>query len=611
MKRTIFSYLKRQNLTTIQLVNKLFVSSFLRYYGLVSHNNSLLQELTINPHDAEEEILQKFIVKLDVCDCTYSLEDLTLLFEFVISPSDRKVTGAIYTPSSIRARIVEQVIGGISVSDLKKKRFADISCGCGGFFLTIARILHDRCGKSYSDIYRENIFGIDVQGYSIERTKILLSLLALLNGEDCDLQFNLYTANTLSFDFNVIGPLDIIVGNPPYVCLRNMSEDSRQLLSRWNVAASGNSDLYIPFFQIAIENIIEGGKIGLITMNSFLTSLNGRALREYFQETSYSIEIIDFRGYQIFSGRSTYTCLFFLTKEYSTSIKYCSLPDGNISQHDKLSFKTFEFYDLDSKKGWKFNHPQETEDLERIGVPLGKFCQTRHGIATLCNKVYIFQCINETEDTLVFIKDGAEFEIERSICRKIVNSNKFNSDVDLDNITEYVIYPYFLNALGKAEIIDEKILQSKYPLAYQYLKGKKELLDKRDNGHTETYPAWYAYGRTQSLVMPKYKLFFPKIANKLLRCTISDDSSLLLYNGMSFVSNDEIKIKILKKILESDIFWSYVVANGKPYSSGYYSLNGVNIMSFGIPVFTQKQVETLLLMADPQEINIWLSHFYD
>ena len=611
MKRTIFSYLKRQNLTTIQLVNKLFVSSFLRYYGLVSHNNSLLQELTINPHDAEEEILQKFIVKLDVCDCTYSLEDLTLLFEFVISPSDRKVTGAIYTPSSIRARIVEQVIGGISVSDLKKKRFADISCGCGGFFLTIARILHDRCGKSYSDIYRENIFGIDVQGYSIKRTKILLSLLALLNGEDCDLQFNLYTANTLSFDFNVIGPLDIIVGNPPYVCLRNMSEDSRQLLSRWKVAASGNSDLYIPFFQIAIENIIEGGKIGLITMNSFLTSLNGRALREYFQETSYSIEIIDFRGYQIFSGRSTYTCLFFLTKEYSTSIKYCSLPDGNISQHDKLSFKTFEFYDLDSKKGWKFNHPQETEDLERIGVPLGKFCQTRHGIATLCNKVYIFQCINETEDTLVFIKDGAEFEIERSICRKIVNSNKFNSDVDLDDITEYVIYPYFLNALGKAEIIDEKILQSKYPLAYQYLKGKKELLDKRDNGHTETYPAWYAYGRTQSLVMPKYKLFFPKIANKLLRCTISDDSSLLLYNGMSFVSNDEIKIKILKKILESDIFWSYVVANGKPYSSGYYSLNGVNIMSFGIPVFTQKQVETLLLMADPQEINIWLSHFYD
>lgn len=610
MKRTIFSYLKRQNLTTIQLVNKLFVSSFLRYYGLVSHNNPLLQEFTINPHDAEEEILKKFIVQLDACDCTYSLEDLTQLFEFVISPSDRKVTGAIYTPSYIREQIVEQVIYGIPVLDLENKRFADISCGCGGFFLTIARILHDRCGKSYFDIYRDNIFGIDVQGYSIERTKLLLSLLALMNGEDCNLQFNLYKANTLSFDFNIIGPLDIIVGNPPYVCLRNMSEDSRQLLSRWKVAVSGNSNLYIPFFQIAMENIIEGGKIGLITMNSFLTSLNGRALREYFQERSYSIEIIDFRGHQIFSGRSTYTCLFFLTKEYSVSIKYCSLPDGNISQHNKLLFKTFKYYGLDSKKGWKFNHSQETEYLENIGVPLGKLCQTRHGIATLCNKVYIFQCINQTKDTLVFVKDGAEFEIERGICRKIVNSNKFNSAVDLDDITEYIIYPYLLNAFGKAEIIDEEILQFKYPLAYQYLKGKKELLDKRDNGHTETYPAWYAYGRTQSLVMPKYKLFFPKIANKSLRCIISEDSSLLLYNGMSFVSNDEIKIKILKKILESDIFWNYVVANGKPYSSGYYSLNGVNIMNFGIPNFTHEQMKELLFLTDYNDIDNWLRNFY-
>ena len=610
MKRTIFSYLKRQNLTTIQLVNKLFVSSFLRYYGLVPHNNPLLQEFTINPHDAEEEILKKFIVQLDACDCTYSLEDLTQLFEFVISPSDRKVTGAIYTPSYIREQIVEQVIYGIPVLDLENKRFADISCGCGGFFLTIARILHDRCGKSYFDIYRDNIFGIDVQGYSIERTKLLLSLLALMNGEDCNLQFNLYKANTLSFDFNIIGPLDIIVGNPPYVCLRNMSEDSRQLLSRWKVAVSGNSNLYIPFFQIAMENIIEGGKIGLITMNSFLTSLNGRALREYFQERSYSIEIIDFRGHQIFSGRSTYTCLFFLTKEYSVSIKYCSLPDGNISQHNKLLFKTFKYYGLDSKKGWKFNHSQETEYLENIGVPLGKLCQTRHGIATLCNKVYIFQCINQTKDTLVFVKDGAEFEIERGICRKIVNSNKFNSAVDLDDITEYIIYPYLLNAFGKAEIIDEKILQFKYPLAYQYLKGKKELLDKRDNGHTETYPAWYAYGRTQSLVMPKYKLFFPKIANKSLRCIISEDSSLLLYNGMSFVSNDEIKIKILKKILESDIFWNYVVANGKPYSSGYYSLNGVNIMNFGIPNFTHEQMKELLFLTDYNDIDNWLRNFY-
>ena len=39
---------------------------------------------------------------------------------------------------------------------------------------------------------------------------------------------------------------------------------------------------------------------------------------------------------------------------------------------------------------------------------------------------------------------------------------------------------------------------------------------KRDKGKTSKYPIWYAYGRTQSLVMPRYKLFFPKLANKSL-----------------------------------------------------------------------------------------------
>ena len=77
---------------------------------------------------------------------------------------------------------------------------------------------------------------------------------------------------------------------------------------------------------------------------------------------------------------------------------------------------------------------------------------------------------------------------------------------------------------------------------------------QRDKGRTEKYPAWYAYGRTQSLQMPRYKLFFPKIANKVLRCELVDDKDLLLYNGMAFVSDDKTVVMILKAILESNIF---------------------------------------------------------
>ena len=609
MKQSIFIYLKRNGLSTIQIVNKLFVSAFLRHYGIVPRNNILLQEFYIKDNRQEEVILQDFIVQLNVNGCTYSLEELTQLFEFVISPSDRKVTGAIYTPYYIRKKIVDEVIEGLTIDVLRKKRFADISCGCGGFFLTIAQILHERCGKSYYDIFKDNIFGIDIQNYSIERTKLLLSLMALLDGEDCNFQFNLYVANTLSFDFSKIGLLDIIVGNPPYVCARNMTDESRELLDKWTVASAGNSDLYIPFFQIAIENIVDGGKIGLITMNSFLTSLNGRALRSYFKDTSYNIKIVDFRGYQVFHGKRTYTCLFFLIKEKSATVKYFSNPSGSV-QDQGFNYEMFEYCNLDSNRGWKFNKFQVTRYIENVGIPLGEFCKTRHGIATLCNKVYVFQPIRTKNATFIFEKNGIEIEIEKDICRPIVNSNKFNSDVDLNDIIEYIIYPYFINSLGKAEIIDEEVLQTQFPLAYRYLKSRKDILEMRDKGNTNKYPAWYAFGRSQSLIMPKYKLFFPKIANRPLHCVICDDASLLLYNGISFVSEEKNRILLLKKVLESNYFWNYVVANSKPYSSNYYSLNGVNIMHFGIPCFTQEQIKILLSLKSIKEVNEWLRPFY-
>lgn len=49
----------------------------------------------------------------------------------------------------------------------------------------------------------------------------------------------------------------------------------------------------------------------------------------------------------------------------------------------------------------------------------------------------------------------------------------------------------------------------------------------------------------------------------------------------------------------------------KPYTFGYYSLNGSNIKNFGVPAFTIKEEEELLCLADKDAINQWLSSFYE
>lgn len=608
MDRQIFSYLKRKGITDTRIVNRLFVSAFLRYYDCVPVNNRILVGYYISNDDPDMEDLYDFVRQLSKYGCDYSLETLTNLFEYVISPVDRKISGAVYTPEYIRERIVEEATSSFSDKEIYSKRFADISCGCGGFFLTIVQLLQKRCNKKITDIIQENIYGIDIQDYSIERTKLLLSILAVINGEDNELNFNLFQANTLEFDFSQIGRIDIIVGNPPYVCVRNMSSDSRKLLANWEVCKSGNSDLYIPFFQIAIENIHEGGRIGFITMNSFLCSLNGRSLREYFQKHRYNISIVDFRGAQLFKGKNTYTCLFFLTKESSDAIKYLVSPSTVIP--NTFTFSSIKYDLLDSKSGWRLNAYSGVSQVENIGLPLGRYCKTSHGIATLSNKTYVFVPVKENINTYSFVKDNHIYNIEKSICRDIINSNRFNVGSELIDVVEKVIFPYIKDEFGRIQLMEEDYLKEQYPLAYSYLASQKTVLDSRDKGNTNSYQKWYAYGRTQSLSMPKHILFVPKIANKQLRCILCVNSKYLLYNGFSFVSDDEETLQVLKRILESDIFWNYVQANCKPYTLGYYSVNGIGIKHFGIPCFSKEEKKALVSMNEQCVINKWLRRFY-
>ena len=110
--------------------------------------------------------------------------------------------------------------------------------------------------------------------------------------------------------------------------------------------------------------------------------------------------------------------------------------------------------------------------------------------------------------------------------------------------------------------------------------------------------------------MPQYKLFFPKIANKPLNCIIKCDSELMLYNGIAFVCDELKTLQILKCIIESNIFWDYIVKNAKPYSSGYYSLSGVDIKKFCIPNLSMKEQKYLLSLNKKEDINKWLHKFY-
>lgn len=607
MNSQVFNYLKNYN-QEIFPINRLLVSTFLLLKEIEVKKNREIKKLIINESDkVEYHFLFEFSNLVKEIDRDFCFEELLELFEFVISPSDKLINGAIYTPKNIRGYIINEVFTQKN-EDLNDLKIADISCGCGGFLIDATIILKKLTKKTYREIFIDNIFGVDIQQYSIERTQILLSLLAIENGEDEEVfKFNLYAEDSLEFNWKDkgINGFDIILGNPPYVCSRNMDENTKLLMNNWSTCKTGHPDLYIPFFQIGYELLKPNGILGYITVNSFIKSVNGRAIREYFKEKRVYLKIIDFEAEQIFASRMTYTSICFLTNKISDCIYYKSLKSNQLTE--EFEFEQHKYKDIDNANGWYINNRKLVKEIENIGIPFGEIYNTKSGIATLKNKVYIFTPLKK-DDEYFFIDE--ETKIEKEICRKIVNSNLLVKTNKIDRFIERIIFPYTYDENNQVHVISEDILEKNYPYTYKYLKDNRNDLETRDKGKGKDYKYWYAFGRNQSLERTKYKLLFPQLAKEGFQSCLVEDEDLYFYNGMAAMSNNDEELKLLEKIFLTDIFWVYVKSISKPYASNYFSLGRNYIKNFGIFQFNNKEKEYIMNEKNIIKLKKYISKYY-
>lgn len=610
MKTQIFKYLKSYSTLPIE-VDRLIISAYLAINRIKVRKNIFIKSYVIEKENKiEYQCLEEFIFILKNEIQKFDLEALIELFEFVISPSDRIVNGAIYTPNYIRKYITDNSFAS-KKEDFEILKIADISCGCGGFLLTASKKLKKATRLSYREIFKNNIYGLDIQEYSINRTKILLSLLALSDGEDeQSFKFNLFVDDALIFNWSKnlkkFTGFDVILGNPPYVCARNLPEETLLKLQNFEVCKSGNSDLYIPFFQLGIQNLKDAGILGFITMNSFFKSLNGRNLREYFKQHSLNIKIIDFGTEQVFKSKNTYTCICLIEKSYNSTIKYCK--SSSLSLPRKQSdYNSIPYIKLNSKTGWNLNDFETISKIEATGIAFGDLYKTRHGIATLKNDIYIFNPVKEDKD-YYYLQNGSLYQIEKGICKDIVNTNKLSREVSISNLKEKVIFPY--DNAEKPCLLNENYIKENYPKAYNYLLNKRIILANRDKGKGE-YENWFAFGRNQSLEKVKNKLFFPKMSDRIPNYIINSEENLLFYNGQAVIGHTEDEMLFIKKLMESRLFWYYIKTTSKPYSSDYYSLNGNYIKNFGVCQLSDSEMDFVLNENNKNRLDAFFEEKYE
>ena len=219
MKETT-KYLSQKCNTDPWFVDRLIISAFLNINQIEIVTNRLLLEYCICENDEDFQNLVEFIEIIKSVKNNFYIEDLIELFEFVISPEDRVINGAIYTPEYIREYIIEKSFDLLVEQDYQTIKISDIACGCGGFLFTTAKKIRERTANTYEYIYENNIYGLDLQQYSVDRTKLLLTILAITEGEDIEeFRFNIHQGDALIFQWqnyikNYEG-FNCILGNPP------------------------------------------------------------------------------------------------------------------------------------------------------------------------------------------------------------------------------------------------------------------------------------------------------------------------------------------------------------------------------------------------------------
>jgi len=493
-----------------------------------------------------------------------------------------------------------------------KKLFKD---GEGNYFLST---------QEKKNILLNNIHGVDIDPQAVEVTKLSLSL-KMLEGENSetintqyklfadrilpDLSSNIKCGNSLigsdyysdkqisllgdeeirkvnAFDWDKEFPLvfryggfDAVIGNPPYIRIQGLQEDSPEqvpyLKSKYESAKNGNIDIYVMFLEKALQIMNKTGLHGYILPHKFFQADFGENVRSLIAKDKSIRRVVSFKEKQIFENATTYTCLFFMKKQGADIIEYSELDQQkNPEEYLKdLCFYNLESSTIYSNNKWNFSNPDVTNTLNKIrkqtnllGDLVEKIFQ---GLATSADKIYVLKVLEEYEDKYKVFSNQLQEElyIEKGFVKKFLMGKDVHRYEDLMP-KSVVIFPYLVSD-NNVKLMEIDYIRKNYPLGFEYLVKNKPILEKREHGKFKDL--WWAFSRPQNLnQFEQRKLVMPDISGKP-ELTLDEKNLYHTTTVYSLILKPQIKenYKYFLGLLNSSLFWFYIVNTGTVLSGGY------------------------------------------
>ena len=343
----------------------------------------------------------------------------------------RKEQGIYYTPTHVVEYIVKNTLGELMKDksfNIGRVKVLDPACGSGSFLTKAFDILSeanlgqtaldlksDILFKGKSKILLNNIFGVDSDKQAIEITQLNLLLKIAEKRQRLPLlERNIQCGNSLINDRAIVGDkafdwakrfqgiingtmFDIVIGNPPYIENRMLSQKEVDFFHENYASAGGRLNTFAIFVEQGLNLLSDGGYLGFIIHRNSIKSNYYEAFRKLILDKTSIKKIVDLKS-GIFREVTGEMIILILKKE----------SNQNKRKNNKIEVLT-DIQDLDNNfsshqvnqkffaelPNYRFNISINTNDvavLEKIrrnSVPLSEVADTKQGIIVGDEKRYI------------------------------------------------------------------------------------------------------------------------------------------------------------------------------------------------------------------------------
>ena len=493
------------------------------------------------------------------------------------------------------------------------------------------RYLYEKDGKKYLNLegrkllVNQCLYGVDINPECVEVTKLSLSLKTIDGFEPGDFNnaglygsrilhgvgVNIKCGNSLVesdileripsigknieefratnvFDYKTAfsdvfsrGGFDYVIGNPPYVEVKNYNVDlpcmSTYIKQRYGSSRNGKIDLAIPFIERGIELLNEQGSLGYIVQKRFFKTEYGKGIRKLLSSRRLLRTVYDYVETDLFEDRITYVAIIVCDKSATEkhTIKYTNSINGESFEIAKEIF---------TEMPWSFENHQTSALRIRLANELGTLgnvCKIKVGVQVLWTDAFHI-VVDHTDKDYIYGRTALceNLKVERGACRMLLCNEHF-VPLSVRGDTTYILFPY--------DVVDGNVwpilfsdYESRYPLAARYLRKNRTVIEDNVKTVPDCFPTldrdehWHLFTRANNHNAVYKKLCIPMTTQNPQAAVVMQKDAYCDNANMFFVQIPKVtddKLYALAAVINSTPFAYFAKSLANPQQGEFYKFN--------------------------------------